>query len=306
MASFEPRRTDVEYLEIECKSALNSVKGMGFKWSLNPYVGCEHRCAFCYVRAYELRADRPFDDRYGRTVRVKTNVAGILRHELGRRSWRKETVVIGAATDPYQPAEGKYKLTRGCLEVLRDFGNPVGLITRGPMIVRDIDVLCELSARAETSVTFSIPTLDQEVWRRTEPGTANPKQRLRALELLVSAGIKAGVAIAPILPGLSDRPDRLEAVVVAARAAGATQLWAGMLHLRDGTRQHFMAVLEQHWPELVPQYEKAYRERRYLPPALSEAPMKEVARLRAVHGVADRRTKRIEPPPQPKQMSLLS
>ena len=302
----ECRQTEVEYLEIQCKSALNSVKGMGFKWSLNPYIGCEHRCAFCYVRAYELRADRPFDDRYGRTVRVKVNVAGVLRGELARRSWRKETVVIGAATDPYQPAEGRYRLTRQCLAALRDVSNPAGLITRGPMIVRDIDVLSELARRAELTVTFSVPTVDQEVWRRTEPGTAHPRQRLRALERLVAAGIKAGVALAPVLPGLSDRPDRLEAVVQAARGAGATYMWAGMLHLREGTREHFMTVLSRHWPELVPQYERAYRDRNYLPPALSEVPMKEVARLRAVHKVADRRHIRLEPPPPPKQLSLLA
>ena len=118
MALLDPRRADVVFEEVPCKSALNPVKGMGFNWSLNPYTGCEHRCAFCYVRAYELRADRPYDDRYGRTVRVKVNVAEVLRSELARRSWRKETVVIGAATDPYQPAEGRYKLTRKCLEVL--------------------------------------------------------------------------------------------------------------------------------------------------------------------------------------------
>jgi DNA repair photolyase len=306
MEAPEARLTDVEYLEVECKSALNSVKGMGFRWSLNPYTGCEHRCAFCYVRAYELRADRPFDDRYGRTVRIKVNVAGVLRSELARRSWRKEEVVIGAATDPYQPAEGRYKLTRQCLQARRDFSNPTGLITRGPMIVRDIDVLTELAKRADLTVTFSIPTIDHEVWRRTEPGTAHPRQRLRALERVVDAGIHAGVALAPILPGLSDRPDRLEAAVVAARAAGATHLWAGMLHLRDGTREHFMTVLARHWPELVPRYESDYRERKYLPPALSEAPMKEVARLRALHGVADRRPVRLAPPPPPKQLSLLS
>lgn len=306
MESPEARLTDVEYLEIQCKSALNAVKGMSFGWSLNPYIGCEHRCSFCYVRAYELRADRPFDDRYGRTVRVKVNVAGVLRGELARRSWRRETVVIGAATDPYQPAEGRYRLTRQCLEALRDFSNPAGLITRGPMIVRDIDVLSELARRADLTVTFSLPTMDDEIWRRTEPGTAHPRQRLRALERLVDAGIKAGVAIAPILPGLTDRADRLEAVVKAARAAGATNLWAGMLHLRDGTREHFMAVLARHWPELVPQYESAYRERKYLPPALSAAPMKEVARLRAIQGVADRRRVRLQAPPPPKQLTLLS
>jgi DNA repair photolyase len=302
----EPRRVEVEYVEEPCKVALNRVKGMPFNWSLNPYMGCEHRCAFCYVRAYELRADRPSDDRYGRTIRVKLNVAEVLRCELGRRSWRKETVVIGAATDPYQPAEGRFKLTRRCLETLRDFHNPVGMITRGPMIVRDIDVLIDLARRAELSITFSIPTVDLDLWRKTEPGTAPPQQRLRAIEKLVAAGIKANVGMAPILPGLSDRPDRLEAVVKAARAAGATGLWAGMLHLRDGTREHFMTVLARHWPELVPRYEHAYRERAYLPAAFSDQPLKEIARLREVHGIRDRRRVRLQPPPEPKQLSLLT
>ncbi len=197
VAAPEPRLADVEYLEIQCKSALNPVKGMFFGWSLNPYTGCEHRCAFCYVRAFERRADRPSDDRYGRTVRVKVNVAGVLRSELSRKSWRKETVVIGAATDPYQPAEGRYKLTRQCLQALRDFSNPASMITRGPMIVRDLDVLTELARRAELHITFSIPTVDDEIWRRTEPGTAHPRQRLRAIEKLVGAGIDVGVAWPP-------------------------------------------------------------------------------------------------------------
>src|SRR5216117_60607 len=158
-----------EYREEPCKVALNRVKGMPFDWSLNPYMGCEHRCAFCYVRAFERRADRPSDDRYGRTVRIKTNVAAVLRGELSRRSWRKETIVIGAATDPYQPAEGRYRLTRQCLQTLRDFANPAAMITRGPMIVRDIDVLSDLARRADLHITFSIPTLDADIWRKTEP-----------------------------------------------------------------------------------------------------------------------------------------
>src|SRR5882762_8098168 len=243
MESPEPRLTEVAYIEAPCKSALNPVKGMGFSWSLNPYTGCEHRCAFCYVRAFELRADRPFDDRYGRSIRVKTNVAGVLRSELSRKSWRKETIVVGAATDPYQPAEGRFKLTRKCLEALRDFSNPTAMITRGPMIVRDLDVLTELARRADLHITFSIPTLDDEIWRRTEPGTAHPRQRLRAIERLAAAGVRVGVGMAPILPGLSDRPELLEAVVRAARDAGAVSIWANLLYLKNGTREHFMAVL---------------------------------------------------------------
>ncbi|TMG29499.1 MAG: radical SAM protein [Chloroflexi bacterium] len=230
----------------------------------------------------------------------------MLRCELAKRSWKKETVVIGAATDPYQPAEGRFKLTRKCLEALRDFSNPAGLITRGPMIVRDIDVLTELAKRADLGVTFSIPTIDMDVWRKTEPGTAPPQQRLRAIEKLVAAGIKASVGMAPILPGLSDRPEQIEAVVKAARAAGATGVWGGMLHLRPGTREHFMTVLQRHWPELVPEYERMYRDRPYLPAALAEPSMREVARLRDIHQVRDRRPIRLQPPPPPKQLSLLT
>ena len=306
VAAVEPRLADVEYAVVECKSALNPVKNMGFAWSLNPYTGCEHRCAFCYVRAFELRADRPSDDRYGRTVRVKINVASVLRAELSRRSWKKETVVIGAATDPYQPAEGRFRLTRQCLEAMRDYSNPAAMITRGPMIVRDIDVLSELARRAEVHVTFSIPTLDDDVWRKTEPGTAHPRQRLRALEKLVTAGIDAGVGMAPILPGLSDRPEQLETVVKAARAAGATGLWANMLHLKDGTREHFLSVLARHWPDLLQRYERAYLDRAYLPASFGEKTMHEVARLRSLHGVSDRRRVILKPPPEPEQLVLLN
>ena len=306
MAEVEARLADVEYFQVECKSALNQVRNMAFGWSLNPYTGCEHRCAFCYVRAFELRADRASDDRYGRTVRVKINVASVLRAELARRSWKKETVVIGAATDPYQPAEGRFRLTRQCLEAFRDFANPAAMITRGPMIVRDVDVLSDLARRAELHITFSIPTLDDEVWRKTEPGTAHPRQRLRAIEKLVAAGIDVGVGMAPILPGLSDRPEQLDAVVKAARAAGATGLWANMLHLKDGTREHFLSVLAKHWPELLPRYERAYRDRAYLPPSFGEKTMQEVARLRSVHGVSDRRRVVLKPPPEPEQLRLLN
>ena len=306
MGAPEARLTEVDYVEVQCKSALNPVKGMGFSWSLNPYTGCEHRCAFCYVRAFERRADRPSDDRYGRSIRVKVNIATILRGELSRLSWRKETVVVGAATDPYQPAEGRFRLTRQCLEVLRDRSNPTAMITRGPMIVRDIDVLSDLARRADLHITFSIPTVDDDVWRKTEPGTAHPHQRLRAIERLVAAGIEVGVGMAPILPGLTDRPDRLEAVVKAARAAGATGLWAGMLHLKDGTREHFMSVLDRHWPELVPSYERAFGARVYLPQSFGEATLREVSRLRRFHGVSDRRRVVLKPPPEPQQLSLLN
>lgn len=301
----EPRKASIEFVEEPCRSALNAVRGMPFNWSLNPYMGCEHRCTFCYVRAFERRADRPSDDRYGRSVRVKTNVVEVLRRELTRRTWRHERVVVGAATDPYQPAEGTYRLTRGCLAALADHANPTHLITRGPMIVRDIDVLTDLSRRGGFGVTFSIPTLNEEVWRRTEPGTAHPRQRLLAVSRLVRAGIRAGVGMAPILPGLSDGAEQLEAVVRAAREAGAVGVWANLLYLRPGTREHFMESLARHWPDLVPRYLAEYRDGAYLPAERTRPVQQMVAQLRARHGIADRRPVRLEPTERPRQLELL-
>jgi DNA repair photolyase len=295
----------VEYREEPCRSALNRVRGMPFAWSLNPYMGCAHRCTFCYVRAFEKRADRPSDDRYGRAIRVKTNVVEVLRRELARPSWQPEGVAVGAATDPYQPAEGRYRLTRGCIGAFAEASNPFSIITRGPMIVRDVDVLREAARRAEVSVTFSIPTLDPEIWRRTEPGTAPPRQRLRALTALVDAGIRAGVGMAPILPGLSDRPELLADVVRAAREAGATGVWSNLLYLRPGTREHFLECLSRDWPELLPQYEELYgRGRAYLPAAEQEPVRSEVARLRKEVGIADRRAVRLAPEPRCEQLQI--
>jgi len=293
-----------EYREEPCRSALNRVQGMGFAWSLNPYTGCVHRCTFCYVRAFEKRADRPSDDRYGTSIRVKTNVAEVLRRELARPSWRRNTVVIGAATDPYQPAEGRYRLTRACIEVLGQAGNEFGIITRGPMIVRDLDVLVEASKRANVGVTFSIPTLDPEIWRRTEPGTAPPRQRLRALTKLVDAGVKVGVGMAPILPGISDKPELLADVVRAARAAGATGIWANLLYLKPGTKEHYLAALERDWPELLPDYERLYGGRAYLPAGLTKPVREEVHALARAHGVRDRRRIKLLPPEDPEQLQL--
>jgi DNA repair photolyase len=294
----------VQYREEPCKSALNPVRGMGFKWSLNPYMGCVHRCTFCYVRHFERRSDRPFDDRYGTSIRVKTNVAEVLRKELARPSWQHEHVAIGAATDPYQPAEGRYRLTRACLEALRDASNPFSIITRGPMILRDVDVLAEAARRAQVAVTFSIPTLDEEVWRRTEPSTAHPRQRLRAISKLVDAGIDARVGMAPILPGISDRPEQLREVVRAARAAGATGVWANLLFLRPGTREHFLAHLAEDWPEQLASYEELYAGRAYLGSDDQKPVKNEVARLAREYDIRDRRTVKLEPDPDPEQLSL--
>ncbi len=293
-----------EYREEPCRNALNRVRGMPFAWSLNPYMGCAHRCTFCYVRAFEARADRPSGERYGASIRVKTNVADVLRRELARPSWQREIVAVGAATDPYQPADGRYRLTRTCIEAFAEAASPFSIITRGPLIVRDVDVLVEAARRARVSVTFSVPTLDHEIWRRTEPGTAPPRQRLRALSRLVEAGIDAGVGMAPLLPGLSDRPELLADVVREARAAGATAIWANLLYLRPGTREHFLAALGRDWPELLPHYERMYARGAYLPRSETDPARARVRALARENGVRDRRRIRLEPPALAEQLQI--
>jgi DNA repair photolyase len=298
------RREPVTLVEKECRTALNPVRGMPFDWSLNPYTGCEHRCTFCYVRAFERRADRPADDRYGRTVLVKTNIVAVLRGELARRSWKRQPVVIGSATDPYQPAEGRYRLTRGCLQALHDFRTPTHVTTRGPMIVRDLDVLVALSRRVRVTVCVSVPSLDRDVVARTEPGTAPPRQRLRALRTLVDAGVRAGVLMAPILPGISDDPRALGDVLRAARDSGAAFAGAGALRLAPGTREHFMEHLGADWPEMVAEYRRLFGSRVGLPSSYTSALHDTVARLRDEVHLVDRPASFITPVPQPAQLRL--
>jgi DNA repair photolyase len=277
---------------------------MDFKWSLNPYMGCAHRCTFCYVRAFERRADRPSDDRYGDVVRVKSNVALVLAAELARPGWLREEVVVGAATDPYQPAEGRFRLTRACIVQLSRHRTPFSIITRGPLIVRDLDVLQQAASRVKVSVNFSIPTIDPDLWRATEPGTAPPDQRLRALRILRAGGIRAGVALAPILPGLSDSLDSMSAVVRAARDAGAAFLWASLLNLRPGTREHFLTHLAREWPDEAARLERLYAGRAYLPERESWALHERFAELKRAIPIPLAPAPLIQPPPEPAQMAL--
>jgi DNA repair photolyase len=296
----------IVYREEPCRTALNRVTGMGFHWSLNPYMGCAHRCAFCYVRGFERRADRPSDERYGTNVRVKVNVVDVLRTEVGRRSWKRETVAIGAATDPYQPAEGRYRLTRGCIEVLAKARTPIDIITRGPLVVRDVDVLAEASRRAEVRVSVSIATLDTDLSSRLEPGVAPPRQRLRAIRILTDAGIAAGVALAPVLPGLTDAPRSLAAVLNAAREAGATHAWSNILNLRPGTREHFLGVLEREWPAELERYERLFPlgGSGYLRVPDARPIEQRLASVRRGSRIGDRRRIVLSPPPEPMQLAL--
>jgi DNA repair photolyase len=300
----EPPVVRPQYREVLVKTALNRVTGMGFGWSLNPYQGCVHSCVYCFARAHAKLADRDPGEGFSTDIAVKVNLPQLLRQELSRRSWRHERVAFGTATDPYQPIEGRYRLTRRCLEAFRDSWTPVGLITKGTMVIRDVDVLVELAGRTETTVCFSVPTVDEEVWRRTEPGTPPPRQRLRALRQLVSAGITAGVGMAPILPGISDAPAQLEATVAAAADAGAAFLWANPVYLKPGTREYFFEFLDREYPHLRPSYDRLFPDA-YVPARYKTVVQEQVGRLRDQHRVGTApRLARIQPV-RPTQLALI-
>jgi len=229
------------------------------------------------------------------------NVAEVLRRELARRSWRNEEVALGTATDPYQPAEGRFRLTRACLEELLSSGTPFSIVTRGPLVVRDVDLLAAASREVQVSIFLSLPTLDERVWRTTEPGTAPPTSRLRAIRVLADAGIDVGVGMAPILPGLSDGEEQLQAVVRAVRAAGARTIWASAVHLRPAVREHFLEALARDWPEQVARYEALFGERAYLPSAVANGIVSPVHAARA----DSRPTRRAPLRPEPRQLALV-
>lgn len=253
------RMRGVEIVEAPAKSVLNRVTGMPFPWSINPYRGCYHQCVFCYARRTHTFLDDDGVDRWGSRIYVKTNAPAVLRTELAKRSWTHEHVAIGTVTDPYQPLEGRYRLTRGILQALRDYDTPASLITRSPLVIRDIDVLRDLARTAGASVSVSIATLDRTLAREIEPTVAPPEKRLLAVRKLAEAGIKVHVALAPILPHITDSSENVEAVVRAAREAGAHAVWHNTLHLHEVTRDAFFGYLRSKRPDLIAQYATYYR-----------------------------------------------
>jgi DNA repair photolyase len=253
------RRADAaRYQEVTCRSALNAVTGMPFNWTLNPYRGCTHGCHYCFARRYQTQFELGPGDEFSSLIFVKVNFPDVLRRELDKPSWTRELVALGTATDPYQPIEGHYKLTRSSLQALLAARTPVGIVTKGPMIVRDVDVLAQLSRCTNTSVCISVPTVDEEAWTVLEPGTAPPLQRLRAVRELRKAGVNAGVLMAPVVPGFTTQRHRLEATIRAVAEHDAAFMGANVLYLKGGTKDHFMGFLKSEYPHLVEGYERLY------------------------------------------------
>jgi len=299
-----PRRAGrIDCLEIEAKSVLNRVRGMPFGWSINPYRGCYHDCVFCYARRTHTFYERSGIGDWGTQLYVKVNAAAVLRRELAAPRWRGEHVAIGTATDPYQPLEGRYRITRGVLAELARARTPAHLITRSPLVVRDIDVLQELTKAAGACVCVSLPTLDEGLARKIEPTVAPPRQRLRAVRMLAAAGLRVGVAVAPILPQLTDSKAALRAVFEAAAEAGAASAWHSVLNLNEVARESYIGFLRAEFPELVAGQETLYR-RKYAPKAVVDAIDLRVAQAR--RGVRLRPRDTIAAQPRRVQLELFA
>jgi len=260
---------------------------MPFNWTLNPYRGCTHGCHYCFARRYHVQFEMNADDEFASVILVKHNLIDVLVRELDRPAWTRELVALGTATDPYQPIEGRYKLTRRAIQALARGRTPVGIVTKGPMAVRDIDVLQELTAAAGCTIHMSVPTVDDDAWRILEPGTAHPLQRLRAVREMVDAGLNAGVLMAPIVPGFSSSRSKLERTIKAIADHGARFVGCNVMYLQEGTRAHFMRFIDREFPAMRPRFEKLYM-KKYPPQAYRKEVQGMVRVLQDRYGVSRR------------------
>jgi DNA repair photolyase len=267
-----PEALETRFYEVRARSALNRVPGksrMPFRWTINVYRGCTHACQYCFARPSHTYLGFDAGRDFEREIVVKVNAPEVLRVELARPSWRGEHVALGTNTDPYQWVEGRYRLMVGIWEALRDAaggrGNPCSVLTKSPLLLRDLPLMLEIAARTQFRACLSIPTLDERAWRATEPHTPNPRARLEAVAELNRAGIPTGVLIAPLMPGINDAPHQIEPLLQQASEAGATSIGGVALHLRGEVRDVFMGWLRAQRPDLVERYERLYARGAYAP-----------------------------------------
>jgi DNA repair photolyase len=282
-----PEAMGINFHEVRAKSALNHVPGApyGFEYTVNTYRGCSHACVYCFARRTHTYLDLDAGRDFEREIVVKVNAPEVLRAELARPSWGRDLVAMGTNTDPYQWCESRYRLTRGVLEVLRDFDTPVSVLTKSPLALRDLDLYKEMAKRVDVSVSLSVPTLDAKAWRATEPHTPHPRARLEAMAEFRRNGIRSGIMVAPLMPGINDSPEQVEPILERAREADATFVGSSALHLRGEVKDVFFGWLRNKRPDLVPRYEQLYARGAYLPPA-------ERKRLSALVGNSGRRRRR--------------
>lgn len=256
-----PEAMGVNFYEVQARSALNEVPKQSyvpFRWTINPYRGCTHACRFCFARPTHKYLDMDAGRDFEREIVVKVNVPEVLRAELAKPSWKSEHVALGTNTDPYQWVESRYKLMPGIWEAMRDFSNPCSILTKSPLLLRDIDLMKQIAERAPFMASLSIPTIDQKVWRQTEPHTPNPYARIQAVAELSRQGIATGVLVAPLMPGVNDDPAEVNKILELCTEAGATHISGICLHLRGDVKQLWFEWLEAYRPDLIPRYRALY------------------------------------------------
>ncbi len=276
----------LEFLHVNARRIINEVPAashLPFRFTINAYRGCSHACVYCFARPTHGYLDLGIGEDFERKIVVKVNAVERLRAELAPGRWAGDHIAMGTNTDPYQRCEGKYHLTRGIVEVLAEAGNPFSILTKSTLILRDLELLAEAATRTDVRANFSIGTLDEEVWKLTEPGTPHPLRRIEAVAKLNAAGVPCGVLVAPVLPGLSDSPEQLEAVVKACVEAGARPIASILLHLRPGVREHYLGWLAGARPDLVPAYDELYP-RSYAPKSAQDRVARMVSELVERHG----------------------
>ena len=289
MRTFDsPQFAGMTFFEVHAKSILNSVPaaaGLPFAWTINPYRGCSHACRYCFARNthtyLELGAGLDFDTK----VVVKVNAPALLRKELARASWRGEAVAMGTNVDCYQRAEGRYRLMPGIVTALTEAANPFSILTKGALILRDLPLLQRAAQVTDVSTAVSVGFVDASLWRDIEPGTPSPRTRLQVCRELNAGGIRCGVLMAPILPGLTDSPAQLAATVTAIAEAGACFLTPIVLHLRPGAREWFMQWLDAVHPELSPTYRSMYARSSYAPKSYQDDICGQVRHLARAAGI---------------------
>ena len=262
-----PEAMGIRFYEVNAKSAINEVpkqSRMPFRYTINPYRGCTHACVYCFARPTHTYLGFNSREDFEREIVVKVNVPELVRAELGRPSWKGAHVALGTNTDPYQWVEGRYKLMPGIWEAMRDYRSPCSVLTKSPLLLRDIALFRELVEQTEFVANLSIPTLEEKAWRATEPNTPHPRKRLEAVAELAAAGIPVGVLIAPLIPGVNDSPGQIEELARLAGEAGAESVAGVGLHLRGEVREIWFDWLRQYRPDLVPRYEELYRRGAYM------------------------------------------
>jgi DNA repair photolyase len=309
-----PEFRGITFYEIRAKSIINRVPEASyvpFRYTINPYRGCTMQCFYCFARKTHTYLDFDYGEDFNSRIVVKVNAPALLRKELAASRWQGEHIAMGTNVDPYQRAEGRYRLMRGILEGLREFANPFSILTKGTLILRDIDLLQQCSAVTDVGTNLSVGSVDRELWKVVEPGTPNPLRRLDAVRKLNEAGIPCGVLMAPILPFISSTDKAMTETVRAIAEAKATHVMPIVLHLRKGgSREWYLRWLKERHPELIPKYQELYGDRAYAPKAYQNEIAEKVRRLARRYGVgraSARQARRVPdapPAPEPEQLGL--